>query len=128
MDRLMDNYALRSSLVSGFGRWNGERSMLILSFNRLDRARSVALAPNRMGMVLMIGYFIVSPLAFFSQALFTYAGVLIHLYFFIGIFGVLMPEINDYYFILNTLLLNAEIRNIYFYNSSYTVTMLLSDD
>ncbi|MFX0123698.1 MAG: hypothetical protein ACFFAE_08655 [Candidatus Hodarchaeota archaeon] len=117
MDKILDTGNLRASLISGLD-LSDENPGLLFSFNSVKYAKKVALAPNRLGIVMLIGYLIVTPLAFASgQILTTQLGAIIHLYLFLGIFGVMMPSINDWYFLFHTLMINLSIRPIFIYNS-----------
>ncbi|MHA2251826.1 MAG: hypothetical protein ACXAD7_15795 [Candidatus Kariarchaeaceae archaeon] len=105
-DSLLDTSYLRTSLISGLDR-SDERSLLILSFNRFDNAKRVALAPSKYAFVLLLEYLILAPLTFvFTDAFTTDVGALLHLYFFLGIFGVMMPSMSDYYYIFQALFIN----------------------
>ncbi len=105
-DSLLDTSYLRTSLISGLDRPD-ERSLMILSFNRFDNAKRVALAPSKYAFVLLLAYLLLAPLTFvYTSAFSTNAGALLHLYFFLGIFGVMMPSMNDYYFIFHSLFIN----------------------
>ena len=118
-DNLWDRYLLRSSFVTGLGRYN-ENAMMIASFNQIGNARRVALAPSRFGWVMLVGYLVISPLALvtpLAKVLTTTVGAAIHFYFFVGIFGVMMPTLNDWLFVLNTIILNLNIRPIYLFNA-----------
>ncbi|MFX0016907.1 MAG: hypothetical protein ACFFB2_19585 [Promethearchaeota archaeon] len=128
-DDIHDQYILRSSFATGLSR-NDENSMLITSFNRIGYAQKVAMAPNRFGWVLLIGYLVISPLALvtpLTQVLTTVAGAAIHFYFFMGIFGVMMPTLNDWLFILNTIILNLNIRPIYIFNAVIVLIVFTLD-
>ncbi len=116
-DEVLDIGNLRSSLISGLDTAD-ENPGLLMAFNRVEYAKRVALAPNRFGLVMLIGYFIVMPLAFASgQILSTQLGAIIHFYLFLGIFGVMMPSMNDWYFIFHALMINLNIHPIWIYNS-----------
>ncbi len=115
-DDRLDSYLLRSSFATGLSR-NDENAMMITSFNRIEYARQVALAPSRFGWVMLLGYLVVSPLALWGSMFSTVVGAIIHFYFFVGIFGVMMPTLNDWLFIVNTIILNLNIRPIYLFNA-----------
>ncbi|MHA2246433.1 MAG: hypothetical protein ACXADY_15945 [Candidatus Hodarchaeales archaeon] len=115
-DHRLDSYLLRSSFATGLSR-NDENAMLIASFNRIGYARQVALAPSRFGWIMLLGYLVVSPLALWGSLFTTVVGAIIHFYFFVGIFGVMMPTLNDWLFIINTVILNLNIRPIYLFNA-----------
>ena len=118
LDNIFDQHIVRSSYVTGLGR-NDENSMLIASFNRIGYAYQVALAPSRFGWILLVGYLIVSPLALvtpLSHVFSTTAGAALHFYFFVGIFGVMMPTLNDWLFVINNIILHLNIRPLFLFN------------
>jgi len=86
----------------------------------------MSVAPNRLATVMLLGYLIVTPLAS-SDLISAQIGALIHIYLFLGIFGVLMPSMNDFYFYYHSLLINMNIRPIYFYNSVLVYIMFTFD-
>ena len=89
-----------------------------MSFSRSEYAKRVAFAPNKLAIAMLLGYFLVTPLVLTdSSVVSAQIGSLIHLYLFIGIFGVLMPSINDWYFMIHALMINMQTRPIWFYNS-----------
>ena len=95
-DDILDNGNLRVSLISGVDAYD-ENPSLLMSFSRPEYARRIAFAPNRLATVMLLGYLIVTPLAS-SDLISAQIGALIHIYLFLGIFGVLMPSMNDFYF------------------------------
>ncbi len=114
---IIDTGNLRASLISGID-VPDENPGLLMGFNRFDYARRVAFAPNKLAFVMLLGYFIVTPLIFADTGvLSSQVGGLVHLYLFIGIFGVLMPSINDWYFMIHALMINLQIRPFWFYNA-----------
>ena len=116
-DEVLDTGNLRSSLISGLDVAD-ENPGLLMAFNRVDYAKRVALAPNRFGLVMLVGYLAVTPLVFTNgQILSTLLGALVHLYFFLGIFGVVMPSMNDWYFIFHALMVNLNVKPFFIYNS-----------
>lgn len=115
-DDRLDSYLLRSSFATGLGR-NDENAMMITSFNRIGYAQQVALAPSRFGWIMLVGYLVISPLALWGNQFTTVIGAIIHFYFFVGIFGVMMPTLNDWLFIVNTIIMNLNIRPIYLFNA-----------
>ncbi len=114
---VIDTGNLRASLISGID-VPDENPGLLMGFNRFHYARRVALAPNKLAFIMLIGYLIVTPLIFADTGvLSSQVGGLVHLYLFIGIFGVLMPSLNDWYFLIHALMINLEIRPFWFYNA-----------
>ncbi|MFX0209655.1 MAG: hypothetical protein ACFFDT_26985 [Candidatus Hodarchaeota archaeon] len=116
LDWLYDMSRIRSGLATGLGRPD-ENSIMVTSFNRVEYAKRVAFAPSRFGWVMLAGYLMVAPLALVSNAFTTTAGALLHFYFFMGIFGVMMPSISDWYFVIHTIMLNLNLRSIYLFNA-----------
>ncbi|UCG03915.1 MAG: hypothetical protein JSW11_07995 [Candidatus Heimdallarchaeota archaeon] len=116
LDRLYDAGRIRSSLATGLGRPD-ENSMMVASFNRIEYAKRVALAPSRFGWVMLVGYLLIAPLALMNNTFTTVAGALLHFYFFVGIFGVMMPSVSDWYFVIHTIMLNLNLRPIYLFNA-----------
>ena len=114
----LDSGQIRSSLISGLDVAD-ENPGLLIAFNHSSHARRVALAPNRFAIYMLISYIILAPLAFATGEIFTtQIGSLIHLYFFLGIFGVMMPSMNDWYFMLHSVLISTlDIRPVYIYFS-----------
>ena len=89
-----------------------------MGFNRFDYAKRVAFAPNKLALAMLLGYLVVTPLIFADTGVISsQVGGLVHLYLFIGIFGVLMPSINDWYFVIHALMINMQIRPFWFYNA-----------
>ncbi len=128
-DDLYDQHYLRSSLATGLGRFD-ENAMLIVSLNHIGHARRVAMAPSRFGWVLLVGYLVITPLALvtpLSHVFLTVAGAALHFYFFVGIFGVMMPTMNDWLFIINTIILNLNIRPVYLFNSVLVLIIFTLD-
>ena len=114
---LLDNGNLRASLISGVD-VPDENPGLLMSFSRFEFARKVAFAPNKLAFSMLLGYYLVTPLVLADSSLISsQIGALIHLYLFVGIFGVLMPSINDWYFMIHALMINMQVRPIWFYNS-----------
>ena len=114
---LLDDGNLRASLISGLD-VPDENPGLLLAVNRFDYAKRVALASQKISLVMLFGYFIVTPFFLADSSIITsQTGALIHLYLFLGIFGVLMPSINDWYFVLHALMINMQLRPIWLYNS-----------
>lgn len=126
LDPLLDSANLRASLISGLDTID-ENPGLLLSFNRLEHAKRVVFAPSRFALITFIAYLLVSPILLSNQVISTQLGALIHLYFFIGIFSVLMPSINDYYFLFHTLLLEMNIPPKYFYMSIIVYIVVIFD-
>ena len=119
LDNIFDRHLVRSSFVTGLSRYD-ENAMLIASFNRIRYAQQVALAPTRFAWVMLVGYLVISPLALATplvRVFSTTVGAAIHFYFFMGIFGVMMPTLNDWLFVLNTIILNLNIRPIFIFNA-----------
>lgn len=116
LDKLFDSGRLRSSLATGLGRPD-ENSILVASFNRVEYAKRVAFAPSRFGWVMFLGYLVVAPLALVNNLFTTAAGALLHFYFFVGIFGVMMPSVSDWYFVIHTAMLNLHLRPIFLFNA-----------
>ncbi len=114
----LDSGQIRSSLVSGLD-VPDENPGLLMAFNQSSHARRVALAPNRFAIYMLISYIILAPLAFTTGEIFTtQIGSLVHLYFFLGIFGIMMPSMNDWYFIFHSVLISTlNIRPVYIYFS-----------
>ncbi|MFX0050560.1 MAG: hypothetical protein ACFE8U_04640 [Candidatus Hermodarchaeota archaeon] len=125
-DEIVDKASLRSSLISGIDTPD-ENPGLLMAFNRLEYAKKVALAPNRLAFIMLIGYLIVTPFAFVDGILFSTQGAFIHFYLFLGIFGVMMPSLNDWYFIFHALIINLDIRPKYFYNSILVYIVFVFD-
>ncbi|MFX0181892.1 MAG: hypothetical protein ACFE95_02320 [Candidatus Hodarchaeota archaeon] len=125
-EELIDKVSLRSSLISGIDTPD-ENPGLLMAFNRLEYAKKVALAPNRLAFIMLFGYLVVTPFAFADGILFSTQGAFIHLYLFLGIFGVMMPSMNDWYFIFHALIINLNIRPIYFYNSILVYVVFVFD-
>ncbi|MFX0142196.1 MAG: hypothetical protein ACFFDN_51635 [Candidatus Hodarchaeota archaeon] len=123
---IVDKGSLHSSLISGVD-VPDENPGLLMAFNRLEYAKKVALAPNRLAFIFLIGYLIVTPFAFVDGILFSTQGSFIHFYLFLGIFGVMMPSLNDWYFIFHALIINLDIRPIYFYNSILIYVVFVFD-
>jgi len=116
-DPLLDNGNLRASLISGVD-VPDENPGLLMSFSRFEYAKRVAFAPNKLAFSMLLGYFLVTPLVLADSSLISsQIGALIHLYLFVGIFGVLMPSVNDWYFMVHALMINMQVRPIWFYNS-----------
>ncbi len=114
---IIDKGNLRASLVSGLD-IPDENPGLLIGFNRFDYAKRVAFAPNKLALVMLLGYLVVTPLIFADTGVISsQVGGLVHLYLFIGIFGVLMPSINDWYFVIHALMINMQIRPFWFYNA-----------
>ncbi|MFX1283115.1 MAG: hypothetical protein ACFFB5_05640 [Promethearchaeota archaeon] len=129
IDDLYDQHHIRSSLSTGLGRFD-ENAMLIISVNRIDYARRVAMAPSRFGWVLLVGYILITPLALItplSQVFLTVAGAALHFYFFVGIFGVMMPTMNDWLSVINTIILNLNIRPVFLFNSVLVLIIFTLD-
>ena len=129
LDNIFDQHIVRSSYVTGLGR-NDENSMLIASFNRIGYAYKVALAPSRFGWILLVGYLIVSPLALvtpLTHVFSTTAGAALHFYFFVGIFGVMMPTLNDWLFVINNIILNLNVRPIFLFNGVLVFSLFTLD-
>ncbi|WP_455141170.1 hypothetical protein [Candidatus Hodarchaeum mangrovi] len=126
LDPLLDSANLRASLISGLD-IPDENPGLLLSLNRLEHAKRVVFAPSRFALIAFIAYLLVSPILLSNQIVSTQLGALIHLYFFIGIFSVLMPSINDYYFLFHTLLLEMNIPSKYFYMSIIVYIIVIFD-
>ncbi len=91
-DPILDYGRLRSSLATGLDRPD-ENAVLVISFNRLEYAKRVALAPRNFVLILLIGYCVVTPLRFINppgllsvvtSALNDPMGALLHFYFFLG--------------------------------------------
>jgi hypothetical protein len=116
LDNLYDMSRIRSGLATGLGRPD-ENSITVLSFNRVAYAKRIAFAPSRFGWVMFMGYLVVVPLALVSDTFTTTAGALLHFYFFVGIFGVMMPSISDWYFVIHTIMLNLNLRSVYLFNA-----------
>lgn len=116
LDPLLDRYTLRSSLTTGLDR-DDENPVLLASANRINYAKKVGLAPSRVGLVMFAGYLVLAPIAWINDAFTSTGGALIHFYFFLGIFGTMMPSLNDWLYVIHTIILNLEIRPIYYYNS-----------
>ncbi|MCK4849507.1 MAG: hypothetical protein KAT16_10795, partial [Candidatus Heimdallarchaeota archaeon] len=116
-DPLLDNGNLRASLISGVD-VPDENPGLLMSFSRFEYAKRIAFAPNKLAFSMLLGYFLVTPLVLAdTNVISSQVGALIHLYLFVGIFGVLMPSINDWYFMIHALMINMQVRPIWFYNS-----------
>ncbi|UCG90570.1 MAG: hypothetical protein JSU57_02245 [Candidatus Heimdallarchaeota archaeon] len=129
IDNIYDQHFLRSSLATGLGRFD-ENAMLIVSLNRIGYTRRVAMAPSRFGWVLFVGYIVITPLALvtpLSHVFLTVAGSALHFYFFVGIFGVMMPTMNDWLFVINTIILNLNIRPFYLFNSVLVLIIFTLD-
>ncbi|MHA2164788.1 MAG: hypothetical protein ACXAAT_02890, partial [Candidatus Hodarchaeales archaeon] len=91
---------------------------LLMSFSKFDFARRVAFAPNKLAFSMVIGYFIVTPFLLTESSIFSpLIGAIFHLYLFVGIFGILMPSFNDWYFMIQTLTMNTQLKPIWYYNS-----------
>ncbi len=116
LDDLLDVSRVRSSLATGLGRPD-ENSILVASFNRVDYAKRVAFAPSRFGWVMFVGYLVIAPLALVNNMFTTTMGALLHFYFFMGIFGVMMPNVSDWYFVIHTIMLNMHLRPIFLFNA-----------
>ena len=116
LDSLLDRHFVRSGFITGLGR-RSENTMIISSFNRVKYAKQVAMAPSKFGWVLLAGYLIITPLAIGGSIITGAIGAFVHLYFFIGIFGVMMPTMEDWMYVLNTLIISLNIRPIYFFNA-----------
>ncbi|NHJ01625.1 MAG: hypothetical protein EAX86_05750 [Candidatus Heimdallarchaeota archaeon] len=114
----LDSGQIRSSLISGLD-VSDENPGLLMAFNQLKHAQRVALAPNKFAIFMLISYIILAPLAFATGEVFTtQIGSLVHLYFFLGIFGIMMPSMNDWYFIFHSFLISSlNIRPIWIYFS-----------
>ena len=134
-DPILDQNRIRSSLATGLDRPD-ENAVLVISFNRLEYAKRVALAPRNFALILLVGYFIITPLRFINppgllsvvtSALTDPVGALLHFYFFLGIFHVMLPSLNDWYYVFNTVLLNIDIRPIYIYHSILVYTIFTLD-
>ncbi|MHA1214385.1 MAG: hypothetical protein ACTSPG_03770 [Candidatus Hodarchaeales archaeon] len=125
-DKLLDSGNLRASLISGLD-ISDENPGLLMSFNRLEYAKRVALAPSRFASIIFIAYLLVSPVLLSNQILSIQLGAIIHLYFFIGIFAVLMPSLNDYYFVFHSLLISMNIPKKYFYVSIVIYLVFIFD-
>ena len=114
---VIDTGSLRASLISGID-VSDENPGLLMGFNRFEYARRVAFAPNKLAFAMLLGYLIVTPLIFADTGILSsQVGGMVHLYLFIGIFGVLMPSINDWYFMIHALMINLQIRPFWFYNA-----------
>lgn len=125
-DDLLDTSYVRSSLISGLDRPD-ERSILIYSFNRYDNAKRIALAPGRFSLILIFAYIIVAPLMFLTNTITTSYGSLIHLYFFVGIFCVMSPSGNDYYYIFHSMFVNFQIKRHWIYISVFIYMIVTID-
>lgn len=125
-DDLLDTSYIRSSLVTGLDRPD-ERSSIILASNRYDHARRIALAPGRFSLILMFAYIIVAPLMFLTNSITTSYGALIHLYFFVGIFCVMSPSGNDYYYIFHSMFVNFQIKRHWIYVSVFVYMIVTID-
>jgi hypothetical protein len=127
-EKTLDIGNLRASLISGLDIAD-ENPGLLMAFNRVNYAKKVALAPNKFALIMLLGYFIVTPLAFSEGQIFSSdLGALVHLYLFLGIFGVLMPSTNDWYFIVHTLMINTQIRPIWIYHSVFVYLIFTFDN
>jgi hypothetical protein len=114
MEFLVDDSSLRASLVSGVDIAD-ENPGLLIAFNRFEYAKRVAFSSNKLAFLLLLGYLAVTPLILTDNSVFSSnLGALIHLYFFIGIFGVLMPSLNDWYFVIHALMINLELNPKWF--------------
>lgn len=134
-DSLLDNKSIRASLATGLDR-SDENAVFVISFNRVEYAKRVALAPRNFALVMLLGYCVVTPLRFINPPaplsivtnyMMNPVGALMHFYFFVGIIGVMMPSLNDWHFVFHTLLLNLDIRPIYLYNSIVVYTVFTLD-
>jgi hypothetical protein len=128
-DNLYDQHYLRTSLSTGLARPD-EKAMLIVSFNRVGHALKVATAPSRFGWILLVGYLVITPLALvspLSQAFLTVAGAALHFYFFVGIFGVMMPTLSDWMYVINTVILNLNIRPVFLFNAVLVMIIFTVD-
>jgi len=125
-DELLDTSYIRSSLISGLDR-SDERSTLILSSNRYENARRIALAPGRFSLILLLAYIVVAPFMYFTNTMTTSYGALIHLYFFVGIFCVMSPSGNDYYYIFHSMFVNFRIKRHWIYISVFVYIIVTID-
>ncbi|MHA2100702.1 MAG: hypothetical protein ACW99A_18690 [Candidatus Kariarchaeaceae archaeon] len=114
---LLENDNPRVSLITGVD-ITDKYPGLLMSFSKFGYARRVAFAPNKLAFSMVLGYFIATPFLLTESSIFSpLVGAIFHLYLFIGIFGILMPSINDWYFLIQSLTMNTRLRPIWYYNS-----------
>jgi hypothetical protein len=122
----LDSAIIRSSLISGLD-VPDENPGLLMSFNRSDYARKVAFAPRIFGIIMLLGFIIITPLAFTEGQFFSSSyGAYIHFYLCLGIFSVMLPSLNDFYFVMHSFMISSlNIRPIWIYTSIivYIVTI-----
>jgi len=127
-DPLLDKGTLRSSFISGLD-VPDENPGLIMAFNRSEHARKVAGAPRLFSFLMLLAFLIVTPLAFTEgQFLDSDIGGYLHFYLCLGIFGVMMPSLNDFYFILHSYMVSSlNIRPIWIYVSVVVYLIVIFD-
>lgn len=87
------NIFVRTYYRVSFGGWRPESTSIFIGCNTIKDTMAVAMAPLRAGVVVFLFYmFVISPLA----SLMGLVGLLLHMYFSVAIFGVLMPNSADY--------------------------------
>lgn len=127
-DPLLDSGTLRSSLISGLD-VPDENPGLLMAFNRSEYARKVAFAPRIFGLIMLLAFLIITPLAFTEgQFLSSTYGAYIHFYLCLGIFGVMMPSLNDFYFVLHSFMISSlNLRPIWIYTSVIVYLVVIFD-
>ncbi|MFX0084094.1 MAG: hypothetical protein ACFFAU_00335 [Candidatus Hodarchaeota archaeon] len=127
-DPSLDSCTLRSSLISGVD-VPDENPGLLMAFNRSDYARRVAFAPRIFGLIMLVTFLIITPLAFTEgQILSSTYGAYIHFYLCLGIFGVMMPSLNDFYFVLHSFMISSlNVRPIWIYISVIVYLVVIFD-
>jgi hypothetical protein len=83
----------------------------LITFHRTKYARQVVYSLTKLALLLFLGYLAVTPIILANPSgISSQTRALIHFYFFIGIFGVLMPSFNDWYSAFHPLINTLELH------------------
>jgi hypothetical protein len=106
---LMDDRRLFISLMVGLDRIDNNLNSLI-TCKRFKYAKQVVFSLNKLAFISFLGYLAITPLILAKQSgISSQIEDFIHLYFFVGIFGILMPSFNDWYIVIRPRINNLEL-------------------